>query len=53
MIVYDTIGKLHAGGYSLTARCRICERTATIDLAALVASGRGNLGIYFRTHCAY
>ena len=53
MIVYDTIAKLHAGGYSLIAYCRICERHAMLDLAVLVASGRGYLGIPFRTHCAY
>ena len=53
MIVYETVAKLHAGGYSLTAYCRTCERVATLDRAAIVASGRGDIGIPFRTHCAY
>ena len=53
MIVYDTVAKLHAGGYSLTAYCRICERHVTLDMAGLVASGRGHMGIPFRTHCGY
>jgi hypothetical protein len=53
MVVYDTIAKLHAAGYTLMAYCRICERHAKIDLAALVASGRGYLGIRWRPRCGY
>lgn len=31
----DTIGRLIAGGYTVTAYCETCRRSRTLDLAAL------------------
>jgi len=53
MIDHGTIAGMLAGGYTLHAYCRICERWAVIDLAALVAQGKGHLRTPMRTHCSY
>ena len=48
-----TIAGLHAHEHTLAAYCRICERWAVIDLAALIAKGKGGLRVPWRARCSY
>jgi len=53
MIDLSTIAGLHEHQHTMRAYCRICDRWAVIDLAALVAQGRGNLRVPWHTRCSY
>ena len=42
MVTLDTLRKLHEHGRKLAAYCRQVERWAVLDLARLIAEGRGD-----------
>ena len=54
MVTLDTLGKLHEHDHELAAYCPTCARWAVLDLAQLIAEGRGEYVFVGRKpRCSY